>query len=139
MALTMTAHKRIVSRGDGFSLIEVLVAIAVFTIIALALASQSTRTILTNVAGRRITTSAVTASEQLEHMIPMSYNATRLSDGNHTSADSVPTEPGYDIQYEIRTGDTLPRTKTIKVTVTSAEEGGRVRSTTYHYLIPEII
>ncbi|MBR9981798.1 MAG: prepilin-type N-terminal cleavage/methylation domain-containing protein [Desulfatitalea sp.] len=127
----------------GFSLIEVMIALAVFSIVALALAAQATHTTNTNAAARRLTTAAITASNQVEHLFPYAhmYNDTRLADGIHTEAmdHTITTESGYTIAYEVRTNDALPRTKSVQVTVTWTEKGGMQRQTRFNYLIPEII
>jgi prepilin-type N-terminal cleavage/methylation domain-containing protein len=128
---------------EGFSIIEVMVAAAVFAIIALALAAQASHTINTNASARRMTAAAVMASNQVEHLYPQArrYNGVRLSDGIHNKATghTIATDAGYEIQYEVRTADALPRTKTVRVTVTWIEKGGLERSVDFNYLLPEIL
>lgn len=120
---------------QGFSLVDAMVGMAVFAIVALALASQASRTILANHSAKRTTTSAVRASQEVDQMISLRYHDTRIDDGTFT----IPADEGYAISYEVREDDALPNTKSVKMTVTFTEKGGSQRTVSYNYLLPEII
>ena len=131
-----------INTDGGFTLIETMVALMVFSIIALSMASMAYKTTLNNTSARLRTQAAVKASEEIERMMSLPYTAGRLDDGNHTIPDggnaTIVDENGLAARYEIRTEDALPRTKTVKITITY-QDGKEPRTVSYNYLLPEII
>lgn len=70
---------------DGFSLIEVLVALFVATIVFLMLAQMSTMSVEANKAASDVTRAAALASDRLEQLSQTDYDA--LTVGGSTGAD----------------------------------------------------
>lgn len=64
----------------GFTLIETLMAMAIFTIGILALFGMQSAAITQNVVANKITTGSTWAAERVEHLISLPYNDSELSD-----------------------------------------------------------
>ena len=113
--------KQIKRKNDsqGFSLIEVLIAISIFAIGFLAVAAMQ---ITANKSTRRaveITEATAIASDRMERLMALPYTDSLLDPGNHP-----PEKQGnYDIQYQVAfsdviiTGTTTVNAKTINLNV----------------------
>lgn len=66
---------------DGFTLIETMVAMVIFTIGILALFGMQTAAIKENLAANNITTGATLASDRVEQLIALNYDDTEISEG----------------------------------------------------------
>ncbi len=115
-----TKSKNTYIRGDesnGFSLIEVLIALSVFSIGLLAIASMQVSSIGNNSASGKRTEAALLASEYAERMVEMSYNHGDL-DTNPASNPHTVTQGNYLISWNVADG-AINNTKLIAITVSS--------------------
>jgi prepilin-type N-terminal cleavage/methylation domain-containing protein len=109
--------------NEGYTLIEVLVAIAILAVGLLAIATMQISSIRVNDTARRMTRRATMAQDRLENLMSLGYTHAVLSPGSHTDG-SAPS--GYSISWTVSTGGTLPPlTKLIRVNVS---QGGKTTS-----------
>ncbi|WPD21568.1 MAG: prepilin-type N-terminal cleavage/methylation domain-containing protein [Candidatus Electrothrix scaldis] len=66
---------------DGFTLIETMVAMVIFTIGILALFGMQTAAIKENLAANNITTGATLASDRVEQLIALNYDDDEITEG----------------------------------------------------------
>ena len=107
-------------RNDkGYTLIEMLIAIAILAVGLLAIATMQVSSIRVNDTARRMTRRATMAQDRLEYLMSLGYTNTVLESGSHTG--SAPS--GYSITWTVSTGGTLPPlTKLIRVRVSQGEK-----------------
>ncbi len=104
-------------KNPGYTLIEVLIAMAIFALGFLALATIQIKSITQN-AGARMQTEATTmAVESLERLISLPYGHTDLN--QQDNPHSV-TTGGYTIKWNVQDDIPVTATKTIVVNVTGA-------------------
>jgi prepilin-type N-terminal cleavage/methylation domain-containing protein len=116
---------------EGYTLIEVLIAIAIFSIGLLAIATMQVSSIRVNDTARRMTRRATIAQDRLEYLMSLGYTNAVLTSGGHTDG-SAPS--GYTISWTVSTGGTLPpSTKLIRMNVTE-----RGKTTSMSYIKPEL-
>ena len=116
---------------EGYTLIEVLVAIAILSIGLLAIATMQISSIRVNDTARRMTRRATIAQDRLEYIMSLKYTHAVLTSGSHTDG-SAPS--GYSISWTVSTGGTLPPlTKLIRVNVTE-----RGKTTTMSNIKPRL-
>ena len=98
--------------GDrGFTLIETLMAIAIFAIGILAVGSMQISAVNHNASARMRTEALLLASEKLEELMSLdNYNDPLLTDNTHTdqSANNI-----YCLEWDVEEDYPLPNTKTI--------------------------
>lgn len=85
--------KNIIIRQDGFTLIETMIAMVVFTIGILGLFGMQSAAIKENLAANSITTGSSWASSRVEELIAKSYGDTEIS-GTYTDC-SVFSSPDW--------------------------------------------
>ena len=119
-------------RNDkGYTLIEVLIAIAILSIGLLAIATMQISSIRVNDTARRMTRRATIAQDRLEYIMSLKYTHAVLTSGSHTDG-SAPS--GYSISWTVSTGGALPPlTKLIRVNVTE-----RGKTTTMSNIKPRL-
>lgn len=107
--------------NQGFSLLEVVIALAIFSISIIALYTIQTRTISQNTTASRITTASTWGAEKIEELMSSDYDDVALKVGNATyeSPDKV-----YKLDWTVTEKDPLPNTKTIKIVVTTPKRIG---------------
>jgi type IV pilus assembly protein PilV len=167
MLPTIKQKTQFVKGNTGFTLIEVLIAMAIFSIGILGVAALQSGSIRGNTSARGVTDIAVIATDWLEMLRSLPYDDDALVGGpfgapvTHTPLPapdgSVPPaatdriDNNYDglidednetgplsIQYTVTTDWPIERTKTIEVTVT--HDGASVRKqVTMQQIIPLII
>ena len=116
---------------EGYTLIEVLIAIAILSIGLLAIATMQVSSIRVNDTARRMTRRATIAQDRLEYLMSLGYKNAVLTSGGHTDG-SAPS--GYTISWTVSTGGTLPpSTKLIRMNVTE-----RGKTTSMSYIKPEL-
>lgn len=102
---------------QGFTLVEVMIGMAIFVIGYLAVASMQMVAINGDAGARKTTEAATMAADQLETLIALPYD--NLENGGSIS------EGIYTISWQIDPDDPLPNTKTITVTVNWQHRGPR--------------
>ena len=122
--------QRKLTRCEGFSIIECLIALSIFTIGILAVAALVLSSIGENASARRITEATALAEDRLEILTAMSYDAVA------TPPDPV-TQGAYTINWVVTEGDIVPQTKTISVEV-SWTYRGKSRNVTIQYLLSPV-
>lgn len=103
-------------RHQGFSLLEVMIALAIFSIAIVALYGIQTITISQNFSAGRITTANAWGAKKLEDLMALKYDD--VINGNEASPDGV-----YTVDWTVAEDTPLPNTKTILVVVTSQRAG----------------
>ena len=122
---------------QGFTLLEVIVAISILTIGLLAVASMQVSAIRGNASAYGITEATSWASDQVEKLIVLAYDHADLQDTdgdgssgleNATEAtDDNPNPPPvhgkYKVYWNVAVDDTANGTKTVNVIVTWTDHG----------------
>ena len=135
--------------SDGFTLIEVLIAIAIFSIGILAVGAMQVSSVKDNSIARGVTEKASLAADRMEKLISLPYANALLTAGEHSVAASSFTlatdgidndndgqideagEAGFiTISWNVQDDTPLTGTKTIDVTVTRTSAFGGQRRIT---------
>ncbi|UCF95362.1 MAG: prepilin-type N-terminal cleavage/methylation domain-containing protein [Desulfobacterales bacterium] len=140
--------------GRGFTLIEVLIALAVFAIGILGVFSMQIRAINGNAVARGVTENYTSAMDKVEELMALPFDNAQLTAGEHSLAagsftqttDGIDNdgdgevdeggETGYiNIQWRV-TDDVLwdQNIKSVRVTVNSAVNGGRQKAISIDFL-----
>ena len=119
----ITVRRQLGSKPDcrGFTLIEVLIAMAIFAVGLLALASLQIRTIQMNASARMQTEETSIAVDWLERLIALPYDDPLLNTGVLHEATSAP----YRIVWDVSAGPIAEVTKSISLEVSVANPYGR--------------
>lgn len=125
------------SRDKGFTLLEVLVAISILAFGLLAVASMQATAIRGNSFAIGTTEATTWAANQLEELMALQYNDTKLADGDHSGAEGR-TEGRYTIAWTVTDDSPMPNTKTIKVNVTWTDHGVQ-KTVSVQYIIAETL
>ena len=107
----------------GFTLIETLIAMAIFAIGILAVGSMQISSVNNNASARMRTEAVILASETIEKLMSYEdYDGELLTDSTHKDES---TNHIYCIEWEVDKDDPLPNTKTITLSVrwTDGETG----------------
>ncbi|MGM0609387.1 MAG: type IV pilus modification PilV family protein [Candidatus Muiribacteriota bacterium] len=106
----------------GFSLIEVLIAIAIFSIVILAINSLQVRNVRSGSDSRRMTEATYFANAKMEELIGLPYDHDDLQDGDSDSLDNTGTDAdenetmgSYQVSWNIAEDDIIEGSKTIRV------------------------
>jgi Tfp pilus assembly protein PilV len=123
----------------GISLVEVMIAIFVLTVVTLAVSSLTVKTWDTTDLAKSYTEASTVALQRIESMISDKYasngdkgTSVELVAGVHNGESA---DGRYAISWEIRDNDMLPNTKTLQMNV-SFKRGGVVKNVRYNYLLP---
>ena len=115
------------TEAEGFSIIECLIALSIFTIGILAVATLVLSSIGENASARRITEATALAEARLEQLMALPY-ADIVADQE--------TQGAYTIVWEVTEGDIVAETKSIMVTVSWWFRGKQRDVTVRHLLSP---
>ncbi len=117
--------------AEGYTLIEILIAITILSVGLLAVATMQISAIRVNDTARRMTRRATLAQDKLEYLMSLEYTHAVLTSGSHSDG-SAPS--GYTISWTVTTGGTLPpSTKLINVKVSE-----RGKTTSMRYIKPRL-
>jgi len=144
------------SKGEGFTLLEVIVAIAILTFGILAVASMQISSIRGNSFAGGVTEGTTWAGDQVERLMALPYDDPLLQDTdgdgapglNDTGFDDDPdtqddadqqaTEGRYTINWNVADDTPITNTKTINVIVTWTDHGVQ-KTVPLQRVIPRII
>ncbi len=122
----LAAKKENTGKDQGFTLIEVLIAMFIFTIGILAVASMQVSALTGNSTADRATVRIVSAQYTLEALIALPYGDPKLeAAGNFPGTDSAgnthqeTTADGYTIRWDVTDDDPLANAKRITMRVTA--------------------
>ena len=104
-------------KNQGYTLIEVLIAMAIFALGFLALASIQVKSITQNASAKMYTEATTMAVESLERLISLPYNHSDLNQQNNPHSM---TTKGYTIEWNVQDDIPVTATKTIVINVTGA-------------------
>lgn len=101
-------------KEQGFTLIEVLIAMVILSIAIIALTSMQTAGIKGNSTAQLLTTAGTWGADAVERVFVMDYDL--LADGSETSPDG-----NYTISWDVTEDDPMPATKRVDITVTAKD------------------
>lgn len=120
----------------GFSMIELLVAIAIFSIGVLAVATLQVSAISGNGGSRKISDALVMAEDQLENLMAIPYGSAELDPGlNPHQVDAGGYSMVWNVTMADMNGDGTNDTKRIQMTV--FHQANVDKGATIQHLIPE--
>lgn len=120
MNLALSRRKK----EQGFTIIEVLMAISIFAIGLLAVATMQYGAIRVNSTASKVTIRSTYAQDRLEQLAALPFTHAFLTDtdadvGDFTSHDDQANDPpGYAITWRVDDNNPIQGTKLIEVTVT---------------------
>ena len=103
------------TKNQGYTLIEVLIAMAIFAVGFLALATLQIKSIKQNASAKMYTEATSVAVESLERLISLPYDHSDLNQGNNPHSM---TTGGYTIEWNVQNDIPVTATKTIVINVT---------------------
>ena len=106
----------------GFTLIEVLIAIAIFSIGILAIAKMQLDSVSGNTSARMYTEAGMYITNRIEQLMALPYNDTLLDSAGNPHED---TQGVYDITWTVSDDTPMTNTKTIHVTITWTKYGSK--------------
>jgi type IV pilus assembly protein PilV len=120
----------------GFTLIEVLIVMAIFSIGILAVAAMQMTSTKGNASARRITEAAALAENQIENLIQLPYDHPDLIPANNPHVSSQgPYSVNWNVTEIDLDTDGTNDSKTVNVTISWSYGGDRNFS--IRYIIPE--
>lgn len=140
--------RKSLSNTNGFTLVEVMIALAVLSIGIVGMMLMQGSGIRGNSTANTVTTGATLVGDRIEQIFAMDYDD--LSDGDNdgtgglddvsaATADGNDTsDPDYDVFWNVVEDMPMPYTKFIRVIVTRVERG-QTRAISYNYVKAGII
>jgi type IV pilus modification protein PilV len=129
----------VLSKSEGFTLIEVIVALAVLTIGILAVNAMQTVSVRGNSTANRLTTAATWATDRAEVLFNLEYDDDDLMDDGGGAADglaglndataatadgnALSPDGDYTIYWNVAEDEPMPNLKTINVIITYTGTG----------------
>ena len=111
-------QKRIVRNQEGFTLLEVIIAISILTAGLLAVGAMQVSAIYGNSLAGKMTAGTSIAEDKLEELLSLEYTLTAthpdLSEGAHAGG----AVSGYNLSWTVTNNSPIDNTKEITVTIT---------------------
>lgn len=111
--------------NKGFTLIEILLTIAILSVGILGVMTMQIRATRSNAEARKVTESASWASDQFERLMTIPYLDAQMDPGTYTPVTNIVNDPGfpevgpYTVSYTVSNADNpIPNVKAIDVMVT---------------------
>jgi len=104
-------------KNQGYTLVEVLIAMAIFALGFLSLATIQIKSIRQNASAQMYTEATTMAAESLERLISLPYDH---SDLDQNANPHSMTTGGYTIRWNVQADNPVTATKTIVMNVTGA-------------------
>ncbi len=122
-----------IGRQGGFTLIEAMIGVFVFTVGILAVMSLQNSSIYSNALARGTTEGVAVAADMIETLRTMDYEIDAdLTDGTHTP----PAPERYSVSYTIQRDAIIENTMLMSVTIRWMERGAP-KSLTLDYIKPD--
>ena len=128
---------RNLKKENGFTLLEVIVSIAILTFGLLAVASMQVRAIRGNDLASRITEASGWGQEKVEELLGLSYTDADLADLGATQHIEQNHPAGYTITWDVTANNPVNNVKLIVVTVTWQDKG-HTKTTQLTCIKPEL-
>jgi prepilin-type N-terminal cleavage/methylation domain-containing protein len=106
----------------GYTLIEVLIAMGIFAVGFLAVASMEIMSISQNAKARMLTEATSKAVDRLERLMALPYDHKDLNEQNNPHR--VMSE-GYTVEWIVEDDVPINATKTVKITVSAASRNAK--------------
>ena len=113
---------------NGFTLLEVIIALFIFSVGLLAVASMQMTAIKGNYFSGTLTEATSWAADQMETLMSLPYadgNLVDVPEDYTVDPDDLPDECIYTIMWNVADDVTTNNTKTIKITVAWYDRGSR--------------
>ena len=121
---------------SGFTFVELLVVLAIFTIAVLAVAAMQVTSINTNASARMSGEASALAANQLEALMSLPYDHGNLEVGSSHEVVSGSYTVNWDVMLVDMDGDGFNDSKTILVTVQCANPNAK--DVSIQYIKPEV-
>ena len=128
------------SDETGFTLVEILLALTIFSFGMLSVASMQAASINGNATSANTTDATWQAITRIEELMETDYDDATLNAGTTTETVTPPAIPAitYTITKEVTANDLIDNTKSISITVQWTERGTQ-RQINVQCVIPRII
>ena len=117
----MESSMRTLKKEEGFTLIEVLIALTIFAVGLLAVAAMQTTSIRVNSSAGKMTTRITFAQDQMEKFLIMPYTSPWLEAADPDSAGNTHTlaqnADGYVVSWTVTDNIPISNKKTVTITV----------------------
>ena len=125
MKTSRTGERKSGTREAGFTLLEVIAAIAILCFGLLAVASMQASAIRGNYTARLQTDGTTWAQDRMEKLLALPYSDAKLSDtGGIYQSDPFPPSPaGCTIEYRVDANNPILDTKLIQVKIEWQDKG----------------
>ena len=109
-----------ISKSDGFSLLEVLIAVSILSVGMLAVATMQTTGMQANLKARTVTEACTVASQHVERLMTLPFSDAWLDEGNNPQTVTV---DGYNITWNVFNNNPVTGSMLIRVVVNWTERG----------------
>ncbi len=115
-----TTKKIIRSNEQGFTLVEVMIAMVIFSFGILAVVNMQISSMKGNSAATRITAQSVFAQNKLEQLFVLPYDNSELDPAGNTHVEppTTPGHEGYTVSWDVIDDTPIADSKQVTVTVT---------------------
>jgi type IV pilus assembly protein PilV len=125
-----------IKKENGFTLIEVLIALTIFSIGILAVGTMQFSSMNGTATANHSTQGATWAVDRLEKLMSLPYNHNDLDNAVHqaTSPDGI-----YTITWTVTESEVIPKTKSVRATVAWQHGLNGAGQVTINHIIPQVL